>query len=106
MQESISTKSSHAYDSLYHIASPTAADADMPPTYSLNADLSVPEAAILQLETDGVVCLRNVLDIDTIETLREEADIAVANRPPTDWQADSRRLRKNRNHPLRHRPLG
>ena len=79
MQESISKKSSHAYDSLYHIASPTAADADMPPTYSLNADLSVPEAAILQLETDGVVSLRNVLDIDTIETLREEADIAVAN---------------------------
>ena len=78
MNESFSTRDSHDYDSLYHIADPAEEDGAMPPTYTLNPDNSVPEQAILQLERDGVVCIRNLLDIDTVTALREESDLAVA----------------------------
>jgi ectoine hydroxylase-related dioxygenase (phytanoyl-CoA dioxygenase family) len=78
MKESFSSKNSRNYDSLYHIPEPAAEDGTMPPTYTLGPNLEVPEEAILQLERDGVVCIRNLLDIDTVTALREESDIAVA----------------------------
>jgi len=78
MKDSISTRSSHEYDSLYNIPGPGADDAVMPPGHMLAADLSVPEAAIEQLEREGVVCIRKLLDLETIDALRREADQAVA----------------------------
>ncbi len=78
MKESITTRTSHEYDSLYNIPAPSADDGDMPAAHRLNDDRTVPEAAIEQLERDGVVCLRNVLDADTVEQLRDESDLAVA----------------------------
>ena len=78
MSGSTGTKSSKNYDSLYHIPGPSEADGEMPLAYSLAPDMSVPEAAIEQLERDGVVCLRNLLDRETILALRDEADRAVA----------------------------
>ena len=82
MKETIATVPSHNYDSLYHIPSPSDADGEMPPTYSLAQDCTVPESAIAQLECEGVVCLRNVLDEATVSALREEADQAVADAGP------------------------
>lgn len=78
MTGSITTKASRVYDSLYHIPGPSDADGDMPPTYTLGPDLTVPAAAIDQLERDGVVCMRNLLDQDTVAALRAEANRAVA----------------------------
>lgn len=78
MKDSISTRSSHEYDSLYNIPEPGADDGAMPPGHKLAADLSVPQAAIEQLERDGVVCIRKLLDRETIDALRREADQAVA----------------------------
>ena len=82
MDEAISTKSSHVYDSLYRVSSPGVDDGEMPPTYRLGAEHAVPEAAIEQLERDGVVCLRSLLDDSTLAALRCEADHAVANPSP------------------------
>lgn len=78
MKETITTVLSHNYDSLYHIPAPSDADGKMPATHALGSDHSVPQAAIEQLEQDGVVCLRNVLDDTTVTALREESDRAVA----------------------------
>ena len=78
MKDSIVTKSSREYDSLYHIPSPGSDDGEMPPTYTLGPDFEVPEEAISQLEEDGVVCIRNLLDTNTVDALRDEADKAVA----------------------------
>ena len=77
MKESIVTKSSREYDSLYHIPDPGGEDGEMPPTYVLEPDFAVPEAAIRQLEQDGVVCIRNLLDLKTVNKLRDEAGRAV-----------------------------
>ena len=82
MKETIATVSSHNYDSLYHIPTPSEADGDMPPAHTLSNDHTVPEAAIEQLERDGVVCLRNVLDETTVSALRDESDRAVADAGP------------------------
>lgn len=82
MKDAIATVSSHNYDSLYHIATPSSADGEMPPTYTLNEDHGVPQAAVEQLERDGVVCLRNVLDETIVKALREESDRAVADAGP------------------------
>ena len=79
MKQEISTKSSRKYDSLYHIPLPDTEDGEMPPSYALVDDNQVPEAAISQLERDGVVCLRGVLNKQVLDGLRDEADIAVAN---------------------------
>lgn len=78
MEDEISTKSSNAYDGLYHIPEPVAGEENMPPAYTLGADRTVPEEAIVQLEQDGVVCIRNMLDAETVTALRDEADKAVA----------------------------
>ncbi|MFT5218252.1 MAG: ectoine hydroxylase-related dioxygenase (phytanoyl-CoA dioxygenase family) [Planctomycetota bacterium] len=78
MAETISTKFSRDYDSLYDIPAPGGADGEMPPSYSLGPDFSVPEAAVAQLERDGVVCIRELLDSETIDALRTECDRAVA----------------------------
>ncbi len=82
MKEEISTKPSHVYDGLYHIPLPTPGDGEMPPSYALAGHHSVPPEAIAQLERDGVVCLRGVLDRDVIEELRSECDEAVAHPSP------------------------
>ena len=74
-----STKQSDAYDSLYHVPVPDKNSIENFPSYTLGADFTVPELAITQLEKDGVVCLRNVLDLKTVNALRDEADSAVAN---------------------------
>ncbi len=79
MNNPISTKHSRAYDSLYHVPVPDKNHADMAPAYALGSDFLVPESAINQLEQDGVVCLRNVLDHKTVNALRDETDAAVAN---------------------------
>jgi len=79
MNNLISTKQSRAYDSLYHVPVPDKNHTDIAPAYTLGADFLVPESAINQLEQDGVVCLRNVLDLKTVNALRDEADVAVAN---------------------------
>ena len=79
MKNDISTKQSRIYDSLYHIPVPDKNCTETSASYSLGKDLSVPEVAIDQLERDGVVCLRNVLDLKTVAALRDEADRAVAN---------------------------
>ena len=70
---------SDAYDSLYHVPVPDKNSIENFPSYTLGADFTVPELAITQLEKDGVVCLRNVLDLKTVNALRDEADSAVAN---------------------------
>ena len=82
MKDTITTVTSHDYDSLYHISAPRDTDGDMPPSHVLDDDLSVPQAAIEQLERDGVVCLRNVLDMTTVDALREESDRAVSEAGP------------------------
>ena len=69
-------------DSQYQIKPPSPADGTMPPDYELGADHAVPEAAVAQLERDGVVCLRNALDIPMVEALRQEAAHAAANPCP------------------------
>jgi ectoine hydroxylase-related dioxygenase (phytanoyl-CoA dioxygenase family) len=79
MNHPSSTKQSDAYDSLYHVPVPDKNSIENFPSYTLGADFTVPELAITQLEKDGVVCLRNVLDLDTVNALRDEADSAVAN---------------------------
>ena len=48
MKETIATVSSHNYDSLYHIPTPSETDGDMPPAHTLNNAHTVPEAAIEQ----------------------------------------------------------
>ncbi len=78
MKQKFSTKLSHNYDGLYRIPAPADSDGDMPADFALGADRSVPERAITQLERDGVVCLRNLLDKDTVEKLRAEAHQAVS----------------------------
>ena len=79
MNNPSSTIQSDAYDSLYHVPVPDNNSTENFPSYTLGADFSVPESAITQLEKDGVVCLRNVLDLDTVNALRDETDSAVAN---------------------------
>ena len=79
MNHPSSTKRSDAYDSLYHVPVPDKSSIETAPSYTLGAGFSVPELAITQLEKDGVVCLRNVLDLKTVNALRDEADSAVAN---------------------------
>ena len=79
MNHPSSTKRSDAYDSLYHVPVPDKNSIGNFPSYTLGADFTVPELAITQLEKDGVVCLRNVLDLKTVNALRDEADSAVAN---------------------------
>ena len=79
MNHPSSTKRSDAYDSLYHVPVPDKNSIENFPSYTLGADFTVPELAITQLEKDGVVCLRNVLDLKTVNALRAEADSAVAN---------------------------
>jgi ectoine hydroxylase-related dioxygenase (phytanoyl-CoA dioxygenase family) len=79
MNHPSSTKQSDAYDSLYHVPVPDKNSIENFPSYTLGADFTVPELAITQLEKDGVVCLRNVLDLKTVNALRDEADSAVAN---------------------------
>ena len=79
MNHPSSTKRSDAYDSLYHVPVPDKNSTEKFPSYTLGADFTVPELAITQLEKDGVVCLRNVLDLKTVNALRDEADSAVAN---------------------------
>ena len=79
MKQLGSTTQSRAYDSLYRIPTPEIAEGTQAPSHSLGSDFSVPEAAIKQMERDGVVCLRNVLDPKTVEALRAEATGAVAN---------------------------
>ena len=79
MNHPSSTKRSDAYDSLYHVPVPDKNSIEKFPSYTLGADFTVPELAITQLEKDGVVCLRNVLDLKTVNALRDEADSAVAN---------------------------
>ncbi|SVA89105.1 uncharacterized protein METZ01_LOCUS141959, partial [marine metagenome] len=79
MNNPSSTIQSDAYDSLYHVPVPDKNSIENFPSYTLGADFTVPELAITQLEKDGVVCLRNVLDLDTVNALRDEADSAVAN---------------------------
>ncbi len=79
MNHPSSTKRSDAYDSLYHVPVPDKNSIENFPSYTLGADFTVPELAITQLEKDGVVCLRNVLDLKTVNALRDEADSAVAN---------------------------
>ena len=79
MNHPSSTKRSDAYDSLYHVPVPDKKSIENFPSYTLGADFTVPELAITQLEKDGVVCLRNVLDLKTVNALRDEADSAVAN---------------------------
>lgn len=79
MNSPSSTLQSDVYDSLYHVPVPDKNSIENFPSYTLGADFTVPELAITQLEKDGVVCLRNVLDLDTVDALRDEADSAVAN---------------------------
>ena len=79
MNHPSSTKRSDAYDSLYHVPVPDKNSIENFPSYTLGADFTVPELAITQLEKDGVVCLRNVLDLKTVNALRDEADSAIAN---------------------------
>ena len=54
MKTSIGTRESRDYDSLYHIPKPGKDDGEMPPAYELGEDNSIPEAAVRQLERDGV----------------------------------------------------
>lgn len=108
MKESITTRSSHEYDSLYHVPAPSADDGEMPPTYSLEDERSVPEAAIEQLERDGVVCIRSMLEGEIIDALRDEADRAVAEpssearfvNPPDDEQTFYYEFNLWRRHPV------
>jgi len=79
MKQLGSTTQSRAYDSLYRIPTPEITEDTQAPSHSLGSDFSVPEAAIKQMERDGVVCLRNVLDPKTVEALRAEATGAVEN---------------------------
>ena len=69
-------------DDSYRIRPPSSSDGPMPPSYELGADHGVPEAAIDQFEVDGALCLRNVMDSETIDALRDEADYAVAHPSP------------------------
>ncbi len=69
-------------DSQYRIKRPSIADGVMPPDYMLGADHAVPDAAVEQLERDGVICLRNVLDVPTVDALRLEAAHAATNPSP------------------------
>ena len=69
-------------DESYTIAPPGAGDGRMPPAYDLGDGLSVPDAAVRQFESDGVVCLRKVIDAPVIDALRDEADHAVENPSP------------------------
>ena len=80
--KSISTIPSRRYDSLYQITSPSSKDDAMPSSYVLNEDRIVSEDAINQLERDGVVCLRGVLDSALIDDLRSESDQAVSDAGP------------------------
>ena len=80
--EAIPTRVSGINDSLDIVPAPAEHADGIPPAHSLGSDLVVPEAAIEQLEKDGVVCLRNVVDADTVAALRAEADQAVANPGP------------------------
>ena len=79
MHQAIPTRRSHDFDSQYHIAPPAEGDGDMPPAHALESGYRVPEAAIRQLERDGVVCLRGVLDEPRVARLRAEAGHAVAH---------------------------
>ncbi len=69
-------------DDSYRIKPPSSFDGPMPPSYELDADHGVPEAAIEQFEADGALCLRNVMDGETINALRDEIDYAVAHPSP------------------------
>ena len=108
MKESITTRTSREYDSLYHVPAPSAGDGEMPPAHRLSADHSVPPAAIEQLERDGVVCIRGLLDETTVDRLRDEADQAVANpsgearfvNPPEDEQTFYYEFNLWRRHPV------
>ena len=71
MQTTISTSDS------YQIKLPSSDDGAMPDSFTLGPDHVVPAAAVDQFWTDGVVCLRNVMDEATIDALRVEADEAV-----------------------------
>jgi len=77
VKKSITTITSGTYDGLYHVPAPSNGDGEMPCSFTLGEDHIVPEAAIAQLERDGVVCLRNVLRSEVINQLRIEADLAV-----------------------------
>ncbi|MBN36008.1 MAG: hypothetical protein CMM46_14775 [Rhodospirillaceae bacterium] len=63
----------------YSIRPPSANDGAMPPSFDVGDGKPLPEEAIEQFEADGVICLRNVIDSETVDRLRDEADSAVAN---------------------------
>ncbi len=69
-------------DDSYTVAPPSAGDGRMPSAFELGDDRSLSDAAVRHFEADGVVCLRQVIDVPTIDALREEADHAVANPSP------------------------
>jgi len=72
----------HSTDDSYTVAPPGSDDGEMPPAFDVDGGCTVPEEAVEQFETDGVICLRRVIDDGTIDRLREEADDAVANPSP------------------------
>ena len=82
MDEAISTKPSHDYDSLYQVPPPDPADSEMPAAFDLAGGAAVPDAAVTQFERDGVICLRHALDPATVDALRAESDRAVADAGP------------------------
>ena len=82
MDQAIPIRRSRDFDSRYAIAAPDDHDGEMPRAHEVEDGCRVPEDAVCQLERDGVVCLRGLLDEECVDRLREEADHAVANPSP------------------------
>ena len=59
-----------------------------PPEFALQATRLVDDAAIAAFETDGVVCLRQVLNPSQVEALREGADASYENPGPLGYKVD------------------
>ena len=82
VHEVIRTRRSREFDSQYAIEPPADGDAEMPPAHALEDAHQVSDAALRQLEADGVVCLRGLFDEKSVDCLRAEADHAVAHPSP------------------------
>ena len=59
-----------------------------PPEFALEATRLVDDTAIAAFETDGVVCLRQVLDPPQVEALRKGADASYENPGPLGYKVD------------------
>lgn len=57
-----------------------------PPTHPVDGGRSVSGEAREQFARDGVVCLKNVLDVDAVDVLRTAVDDAIAHPGPHGYQ--------------------